>query len=240
MTTGTIIDALDRSAELLNEVITDPHQIAELGSVKPKEYGSLMRNKLAGLGITNKTESLFSEQLFSENADDVHNDISGQSDEGIQLDYSPEELAQETADCLLDAGITAESWNSATLEEREKLLESTVAIMEKEMHILPEQVDVAALDTDTFSEYEVFRIGSGRNGMFHTEQSLLKAEFGVTAVRLFFLLSRIRYCVQRSRFAAFNTAEMERTTNNRLATYDSQAYLDTAYFKKSLKDSEAR
>lgn len=234
-------DALDKVSELGNEVITDPHQIAELGSVKPKEYGSLMKKKLAEQRLSRQTESLFTKELISGDAADaayLRGDLSGAGLEGVRQDYSSEELAQETADRLFDSGVTAENWERASHEERERMFESAAEIMEKEMRISPGQVS-AFLGTEDLSVRDfAARIGesvSGEERRLLTGQALSESDYTSSMTMLFFGLSKISRSLRESGLSAIG-AETGIMGAERIALYDPQAYLDTAYFKKSLKD----
>lgn len=233
MTVGSVIDAINQSSELGNEVITDPHQIAELGSVKPKEYGTLMKRKLSGLRQANHMESLFAEKLFCDSdisAFETEDLIREKVSEKVSPEYSSRELAQETADSLADAGITAKCWESASLPEREKLLESAASIIEKQMQLTPEQTGLSPL-------YGSKRIdGSAvRYSGLSAEQTSIESGYVANVTEVFYRLSRIRYALQRD-----SSVESVSLNEGRAASHDAQAYLDTAYFKKTLSSTGSK
>lgn len=225
MTFEVLTDTLNRISEISEEVITDAKEIAPLGSIKPEEYGCLMKRKLAEKTENQKAEKLSPNEVPSDNdftAFSTQYSFYNENVNNTHLDYSPNELAQETADRLYDADITLKNWDKAFLIQREEMFDKAVDTVGKEMQISPKELNSLKQEM----------IPSAR-------ESLLKSDFITAMSDIYFNMSKIKNAVSldciQGEAQAFYKAESYKLNENQFASYnDDKILLQKAYFINAL------
>lgn len=133
--------AAEKALEVGIETIKEASEIAELGAIKPKEYGTLVRSRELPNAIQERIEKINSiENLrpgeFSTQFWETFQSKKLESN-NLWLSLRPQEIAKDVAEYLCDNDITPNRWMSATIAERAKMLEKATHIISKELK-LPE------------------------------------------------------------------------------------------------------
>lgn len=112
------------------DVLLDGCDIAELGSIKSLQYGTLIRQKFQEGVAAERLQLDLPWKLSLNNANHV--------EENKWLSLRPQEVAREVAAYLCDHNIVPEQWNTAEAEQKTIMLSEAVRLMGKEM-LLPDE-----------------------------------------------------------------------------------------------------
>lgn len=134
--------------EIINigkEVISESGDISELGAVKPRQYGSLIKKRFQESMTAESTQLGFQKELTV--FDEIKVDFFGQRPKlnskrpmaiNKWLSLRPQEAAREAAAYLCDYAIIPERWNMADTDEKTAMLSQAVEIMGREL-LLPDE-----------------------------------------------------------------------------------------------------
>ena len=259
-------DALERVSELKKEVITDPMRIADFGAVKPKEYGSLIRQKLAEKHESVDTDVMRRGTLSCEIGCSGLDGLASSADDTdgrTRLDYSADEIAGETADRLIDHGISAKNWKTASPEDRIHMIKKAIGIMRKALQLredllIPSDVDpnsyAIGLSVRPVSFSAVFRNGYAveENGCakYRVSAALHRSDYASAMSDMYFNMAMIKQFEDQGQSSGYyRSAEpLIGLTNERgdflcimneerLSSCYTQAVLMDSYFQTALASS---
>lgn len=117
-------------AEKNLEVLIEASEVAELGAIKPKGFGLLIKRK-----YLKESENYLMEEsgLSGESFLDTHLDICVTKDENPYFALHYDELTKECSEYLCDFDITPWVWNDAGAEMRNDMLKTAIRIIADEL-----------------------------------------------------------------------------------------------------------
>lgn len=155
-------DALKKSAG----VVIKASETAELGAVKPKGFGLLIRQRFPVEAAKRQIDGIYSMEFPQIN---IRGNLLGpdKAAEGRYPTLRYNETAKECSEYLCDYGITPWTWQEANPEQRMNMLKTAAQIMAKELRLPPEWVhnlNPAAVSGKDYAAAASCRIGILDNG----------------------------------------------------------------------------